>query len=90
MPLAFRRHQHGQLPPCIRYVTCSPHQLVAKAHWYACPQFGPILRERLMSRMLTGNSDSDLQTLLAEDEATRTYRAGMMLLEAEQLEAGIA
>jgi hypothetical protein len=29
-----------------------------------------------MSRMLTGNSDADLHALLAEDEATRNYRAG--------------
>lgn len=38
-----------------------------------------MLRERLMSRMLTGNSDADLHALLAEDEATHTYRAGKAL-----------
>ncbi|KAF5829479.1 hypothetical protein DUNSADRAFT_16042 [Dunaliella salina] len=52
-------------------------------------RFGPILRERLMSRMLTGNSDSDLQALLAEDEATRTYRAGLLSKNA-MLETAVA
>lgn len=39
--------------------------------------FGPMLRERLMTRMLTGISSSDLHALLAEDEATRNYRTGV-------------